>query len=107
VSSFDGLFIDLREHEEIDSSAFSHNAVRIPLADLRKKRDDFDMDTQIMFICEKGPRSLEAARIFMNYGYKNVSYLGGGNNFYKEMNMRIENNIASKKEKNESVNTLS
>jgi len=106
VSSFDGLFIDLRESEEIDSSAFFHNAVRIPLADLRKKRDDFDMDTPIMFICEKGPRSLEAARIFMNYGYKNVSYLGGGNTFYKEVNNSVENNIASKKEKKESINTL-
>ncbi|NNG27918.1 MAG: FAD-dependent oxidoreductase [Ignavibacteriaceae bacterium] len=106
VSSFDGLFIDLRESEEIDSSAFSHNAVHIPLADLRKKRDDFDLDAPIMFICEKGPRSLEAARIFMNFGYRNVSYLGGGNTFYKEVNKSVENSIASKKEKNESINTL-
>lgn len=107
VSSFEGMFIDLRESEEIDSSTFSHNAVHIPLADLRKKRDDFDLDTPIMFICEMGPRSLEAARIFMNYGYINVSYLGGGNNFFKEINKKNNNYADSKKEKNESINTLS
>ena len=32
-----------------------------------------------MFTCEKGPRAYEAARFFKNSGYKNVSYLGGGN----------------------------
>ena len=60
-----------------------------------------------MFICEKGPRSLEAARIFMNYGYKNVSYLGGGNTFYKEVIKESDNYNESKSAKNESINTLS
>jgi len=107
VSSFDGLFIDLRESEEIDSSTFSHNAVHIPLSGLRKKLDDFDLDTSIMFICERGPRSLEAARIFMNYGYKNISYLGGGNNFYREMNKNFDNSTDSIKVKKENINTSS
>lgn len=107
LSSFDGLFIDLREAAEIDSATFFHNAVHIPLADLRKKRDDFDLDTPIMFICERGPRSLEAARIFMNYGYKNVSYLGGGNIFYKEVIKEFDNYSDSKKVKNENINALS
>jgi len=60
-----------------------------------------------MFICERGPRSLEAARIFMNYGYKNVSYLGSGNTFYKEVNKEFDNYSDSKKVKNENINTLS
>jgi len=107
LSSFEGLFVDLRETEEINSAAFHRNAVHIPLADLRKKRDDFDLTKPIMFICEKGTRSLEAARIFMNYGYKNVSYLGGGNTFYKEVIKESDNNIESKSAKNESINTLS
>ncbi|MBT8382913.1 MAG: FAD-dependent oxidoreductase [Ignavibacteria bacterium] len=103
LSTFDGLFIDLREDVEVATSAFSHNAIHIPLADLRKKRDGFDLDAPIMFICEKGPRSLEAARIFMNYGYKNVSYLGGGNTFYKEINRELDNYSDLK---NENINTL-
>ena len=107
LSSYNGLFIDLREPVEIDTASFSHKAVHIPLADLRKKLGDFDLNQSILFVCERGPRSLEAARIFMNYGYKNISYLGGGNNFYKEVNKSSVKYVDSKKEKNESINTLS
>ena len=107
LSSYEGWFVDLRESEEINSAAFHRNAVHIPLADLRNKRTDFDLTEPIMFICEKGPRSLEAARIFMNYGYKNVSYLGGGNTFYKEVVKETDNVTDSKNAKNESINTLS
>jgi NADPH-dependent 2,4-dienoyl-CoA reductase/sulfur reductase-like enzyme/rhodanese-related sulfurtransferase len=107
LSSFEGLFVDLREPEEISSEAFHHNAVHIPLADLRNKRGEFDLKEPIMFICEKGPRSLEAARIFMNYGYNNVSYLGGGNTFYKEVIKESKNQDDLNKAKNENVNTLS
>ena len=81
--SFDGILIDLREPLEVESSRFSNKAIIIPLSDLRANRDKFKLDRPIMFVCEKGPRSYEAARIFMNFGYKNISYLGGGNAFYK------------------------
>ena len=54
LPSFDGLFIDLREDVEVDTSAFFHNAIHIPLAELRKKLDEFDINQPIMFICEKG-----------------------------------------------------
>jgi NADPH-dependent 2,4-dienoyl-CoA reductase/sulfur reductase-like enzyme/rhodanese-related sulfurtransferase len=107
LSSFEGLFVDLREPEEINSAAFHRNAFHIPLAELRKTWDDFDLRKPIMFICEKGPRSLEAAMIFMNYGYKHVSYLGGGNTFYKEVIKESDNYTESKSAENESINTLS
>ena len=80
---FDGILIDLREPLEVESSRFSNKAIVIPLSDLRANRDKYKLEQPIMFVCEKGPRSYEAARIFMNYGYKNISYLGGGNAFYK------------------------
>jgi len=57
LSSFDGLYIDIRESEEINAAAFLHNVVHIPLAELRKKLDDFDLNQPIMFICEKGTRA--------------------------------------------------
>ncbi len=107
LSSFDGLYIDIRESEEIDASTFLHNVVHIPLADLRKKLDDFDLNQPIMFICEKGTRAYGAATTFMNYGYKNISYLGGGNNFYKEVIKNSDNYTDSKNEKNNSINTMS
>ena len=43
----------------------------------------------------------------MNYGYKNISYLGGGNNFYKEVIKNSDNYTDSKNDKNNSINTLS
>ena len=107
LSSFDGLYIDIRESEEIDASTFSHNTVHIPLAELRKKLNEFDLNKPIMFICEKGTRAYGAATTFMNYGYKNISYLGGGNNFYKVVNKNSNNHTDSKNEKNKSINTMS
>ncbi|MCL5021149.1 MAG: FAD-dependent oxidoreductase [Bacteroidetes bacterium] len=83
VSSFDGIFIDVRESSEPDSLPFPEKSIHIPLADLRTKLNDFDSERSIMFICERGPRGYEAARLFMEYGHNNVSYLGGGNLLYK------------------------
>ena len=107
LSSFDGLFIDLREDVEVDTSAFSHNAIHIPLAELRKKLDEFDLNQSIMLICEKGTRAYGAATTFKNCGFKNISYLGGGNNIYKEVNKKFNSYTDSKKTSNENINTLS
>jgi rhodanese-related sulfurtransferase len=107
LSSFDGLFIDLRESVEVDTSAFAHNAIHIPLAKLRKKLDEFDLNQPIMLICEKGTRAYGAATTFKNCGYKNISYLGGGNNFYKEVNKKFNSYADAKKTSNENTNTLS
>ena len=97
LSSFNGIFIDVREPSEIESTKFSFHAdrfpgksIQIPLSELRLKLNDFDLDEPIMCVCEKGTRAYEAARIFINYGYKNISYLGGGyllcNKIYKFSN---------------------
>ncbi len=56
-----------------------------------------------MFICEKGTRAYGAATTFMNYGYKNISYLGGGNTFYKEVIKETDTDTDSKNEKNKST----
>ena len=107
LSSFDGLFIDLREDVEVDTSAFSHNAIHIPLAELRKKLDEFDLNQPIMLVCEKGTRAYGAATTFMNCGFKNIFYLGGGNNFYNEVHKKFNSYADSKKTSNENINTLS
>ncbi len=59
-----------------------------------------------MFVCEKGPRSYEAARIFLNYGYKNISYLGGGIAFFREVNKYFENYPDANKEINNRIDVL-
>ena len=79
ASASNGYFIDVREPDETGSYPFSEKCLLIPLSELRSKLDSWKLEQPIMFVCEKGPRSYEAAKIFMNHGYKNVCYLGGGN----------------------------
>ncbi|MGB8319577.1 MAG: FAD-dependent oxidoreductase [Ignavibacteriaceae bacterium] len=85
LSSFKGIFIDVRESYEIEADPFPHKCIRIPLSEIRLKLGELNLEQPIMFICEKGPRAYEAARIFINHGYKNVSYLGGGNLLYSRI----------------------
>lgn len=84
--SFEGTFIDVREPEEVESLPFAEEAVRIPLSEIHSRFKEFDADTSIMFVCERGPRSYEAAKAFMKHGHANVSYLGGGNFLYDAIN---------------------
>jgi pyruvate/2-oxoglutarate dehydrogenase complex dihydrolipoamide dehydrogenase (E3) component/rhodanese-related sulfurtransferase len=85
ASSFQGTFIDLREKYEIDLAPFPEDSIYIPLAELNKRMRDFDLDQELMFVCGKGPRGYEAARLFKNKGYKNVSYLGAGSFLYNKI----------------------
>lgn len=85
LESFTGAIIDVREYSETVDSLRIENALNIPLTILREKLSKFQSDQQLMFICEKGPRSYEAAKIFLHNGYQKVSYLGGGLIMYKEI----------------------
>ncbi len=85
LSTFRGIIIDIRELYEIESIPFPEKCIQIPLSELRLKLNELKPEQAIMFVCEKGPRSYEAARMFTNYGYKNVSYLGGGNLLYSRI----------------------
>jgi rhodanese-related sulfurtransferase len=85
ASSFLGTFIDLRERNEVDLVPFPENSIHIPLSELNRRMGDFDLDQHIMFVCGKGPRGYEAARLFKNKGYKNVSYLGAGSFLYNKI----------------------
>lgn len=90
ISSFNGIYIDLRESSEVEASVFFKKAIHTPLSDIRANRNKFQLDQPIMFVCEKGLRAYEAARLFMNHGYKNISYLGGGNAFYKAAGKKFD-----------------
>ena len=85
LSAFKGIFIDVREAYEIELNPFPLKSIQIPLSEIRLKLDKLKSEQPVMFVCEKGPRSYEAARIFKNNGYKNVSYLGGGNLLYSRI----------------------
>jgi NADPH-dependent 2,4-dienoyl-CoA reductase/sulfur reductase-like enzyme/rhodanese-related sulfurtransferase len=86
VTSFKGSFIDVREESEIEEYPFEKRSRKIPLSKLRKNLNKINNGKPIMFICQKGQRSYEAAKLLINSGNKNVSYLGGGVIFYNKVN---------------------
>ena len=90
VSTFSGKFIDVRELSEIDAFPFPEKADQTPLSEIRSKVNEYKPDQPIMMVCEKGPRSYEAARIFREHGFTNVSYLGGGNLLYTKIIRHLE-----------------
>ncbi|WP_196593942.1 FAD-dependent oxidoreductase [Pectinatus sottacetonis] len=59
------------------------NAYHIPLGQLRRRLAELDKNKPIVVYCAVGIRSYNAARILMQNGFKNVSVLEGGTNFYK------------------------
>ncbi|HSD63536.1 MAG TPA: FAD-dependent oxidoreductase [Ignavibacteriaceae bacterium] len=86
---FKGICVDVRETEEINNYPFTENTLQIPLPEIRTRL--FDLKNNIgtaqplLIICEKGPRSYEAAKILMNNGFNNAAYLAGGHFFYDKI----------------------
>ncbi len=87
IHSFNGIFIDVREKPDAESKPLKVNALNIPFSGIRKKIKDFDSDQDLIFICTKGGRSYESARLFANNGFKHVAYLGGGSLLLNELYM--------------------
>ncbi len=90
IPAYKGILIDVREEEETEAYPFARECVKIPLSILRNKVSGFGSGQSIMFLCERGARSYEAARIFKNSGYKNVAYLGGGSLVFGKLNEFIK-----------------
>ncbi len=66
LPTFKGIYIDVREPYEVDSNPFTEGCLQIPLSGIRLKLDEWNLDQEIMFICEKGPnlmKPLEYLRI--------------------------------------------
>ena len=85
LSSFNGIFIDVREKHEVESKPFPENSINIPFSGIRLKINDFDLEQEIIFVCTKGSRSYETTRLFLNHGFTNVAYLGGGSLLFTEL----------------------
>jgi NADPH-dependent 2,4-dienoyl-CoA reductase/sulfur reductase-like enzyme/rhodanese-related sulfurtransferase len=85
LALFDGLVLDVREEEEVDNSFDFDDTLNIPLSSFRSELPEMKFDEPAVVVCEKGPRSYEAARLLKNKGLKNVQYLGGGATFFSEM----------------------
>lgn len=85
ISSFKGMFIDVREKHDAEAKPLTLKSINIPFSVIRKRIKDFNSNQQIIFICTKGGRSYESARLFLNHGFKHVAYLGGGSMLLNEL----------------------
>ncbi len=85
LQSFSGIMIDVREPLEVDSLTVPWECFHVPLPELRSRLNDFETDCPIICACSKGSRGYEAARVLLNNGFKDVSYLGGGFLLYESI----------------------
>lgn len=83
---FQGIIIDVREKPDAVSKPLKVNSLNIPFSGIRNKIKDFDSEQEIIFICTKGGRSYESARLFSNNGFKHAAYLGGGSLLLNDLN---------------------
>ncbi|MCK5740795.1 MAG: FAD-dependent oxidoreductase, partial [Chlorobi bacterium] len=78
VEHFDGQIIDVREPAEAADDPLERDNRNISVADITLHIEEFDKSKPVLIVCQKGPRAYETARLFVNAGYKNVFYSGGG-----------------------------
>jgi NADPH-dependent 2,4-dienoyl-CoA reductase/sulfur reductase-like enzyme/rhodanese-related sulfurtransferase len=85
LSSFKGIIVDVREKNDAELKPLPLEALNIPFSQIRTRLNEFDKNQEIIFICTKGGRSYETARLFSNLGYKHTAYLGGGSMLLMEL----------------------
>jgi rhodanese-related sulfurtransferase len=72
------LLLDVRNAGEIASSGkLAHDAINIPLNDLRHRLDEIPKDKRIVVSCKSGQRAYYAYRILKQHGFERVDNLGG------------------------------
>ncbi len=85
LEAFKGQVLDLREKEEVELHPLPGESVNYPLMEYRKHINEFDKEKPLLTICQRGPRAYDAACTFINEGFKDVCYLGGGVQFSKKI----------------------
>ncbi len=69
--------IDVREPKEFDEHSIP-GSVNIPLTELNDALSRFDTESDLVFVCKTGVRSLQAANFMASLGYQKVANLSGG-----------------------------
>ena len=77
LQSSDAPFLlDVRQPEEFETARIA-GAVLIPLGQLNAHLDELPRDREIMCVCHSGSRSVFAARLLADMGFKVVNLRGG------------------------------
>jgi rhodanese-related sulfurtransferase len=80
------LVVDLRESNERAAAPAQFKVdYSIPFSEFRARATELPKDKPLLLICEKGPRSYEAARYLSHLGYEKVKYLAAGLHFQRAM----------------------
>ena len=73
------LVLDVRKPDEIDAvRPLMAGALNIPCEELRGRVAEIPRDQPLLIVCEKGPRSAEAARWLQGQGFGDLVFLAGG-----------------------------
>lgn len=79
--------IDVRE--ELEFHSFNIGGINIPLGKLSRCLDDleFDLDDELIVICQHGLRSKTARQVLLAHGFSNVKNLTGGLLAWRKANL--------------------
>jgi NADPH-dependent 2,4-dienoyl-CoA reductase/sulfur reductase-like enzyme len=70
------VLVDVRERQETEEHPIAQSLC-VSLRELRRRSSELP-ESELILICEKGQRGMEAARILIGCGRRNVSYAAGG-----------------------------
>jgi len=73
------VMIDVREPDELEKLAYDvEGIINIPLSDFTNHLSEIPKDKTIIVACRSGNRSMKAAKILEENGYKHIVNLDGG-----------------------------
>lgn len=82
-------FVDVREAWEYQSGHAS-GALNLPLSQLRQRHGEVPADREVLFICEVGARSMQAAQFMRTKGVERVANVGGGTQAWRAHGLPME-----------------
>jgi len=85
------FLLDVRTQDEYDQSHLQGSTL-IPLDQLAGQLNTLPKDRDIVVICHSGSRSLSAAILLQQNGFKRVSYLSGGLNAWQAAGYPFQGN---------------
>ncbi len=90
--------IDIRDFNELEREGRIENSIHVSRGLLEftihpqspfVKKEDLDLDKELVIFCAAGGRSALAAKTLQDMGFKKVSHVGGGFGLMKEKGFKI------------------
>ncbi|HLJ80817.1 MAG TPA: rhodanese-like domain-containing protein [Ktedonobacterales bacterium] len=81
--------IDVREAWEY-RNGHAQGAVNIPLSEFQKRVSEVPTDREVLFICQMGGRSMQAARFMRTRGNERGVNVGGGTEAWQAQGLPME-----------------